>query len=136
MFFRLFLLFAIIPAVELALLIYAGSHIGVLNTIAIVLLTAIVGAYMVRQEGLGVVYRIQSNLASGVFPAEELIDGAMVLVAGALLLTPGFITDALGFLMVIPATRGILKDVLKRFLKKRVIHVHGGWPPGGPSQNP
>jgi UPF0716 protein FxsA len=84
MFARLFLLFSIVPVIELGLLIYVGGEIGVFNTVAIVLLTAIAGAYMVRQEGIGVVYRIQNSLASGIFPAEELLDGALVLVAGAL----------------------------------------------------
>jgi UPF0716 protein FxsA len=76
-------------------------------------------------EGLGVLSRIQKNLAEGAFPAEELIDGAMVLVAGALLLTPGFFTDVLGFLMVFPTSRTVIKRWLRRYLEHRINITHG-----------
>lgn len=128
MFFKLFLLFTIIPVVELALLIKVGSYIGVMNTIAIVILTAVVGAYMVRLEGIGVMYRIQQNMQDGVFPAEEMINGVMILVAGALLLTPGFFTDAIGFLMVFPASRHVIKKFIRRSIDRRMsegdIHIN------------
>jgi UPF0716 protein FxsA len=120
MFFRLFLLFTLIPVIELALLIKVGSIIGTFNTIAIVILTAIVGAYMVRLEGLGVLYRIQNNMQEGVFPAEELINGAMILIAGALLLTPGFFTDAIGFLLVIPLSRNFIKKIVRKYIEKKI----------------
>lgn len=128
MFFKLFLLFTIVPVVELALLIKIGSIIGTLNTITIVILTAIVGAYMVKLEGLGVMYRIQQNMHEGVFPAEELINGMMILVAGALLLTPGFFTDALGFLIVFPVSRNFIKRIARRYIEKKMslgeIHIN------------
>jgi UPF0716 protein FxsA len=124
MFFKLFLIFAVVPVLELSVLIYVGSYIGTLNTIAIILLTATVGAYMVRMEGLGVLYRIQRDLSEGAFPAEELVNGALILVAGALLLTPGFFTDIAGFVMVFPATREIIKPPLKRYFTKRISDVH------------
>jgi UPF0716 protein FxsA len=124
MFFRLFLLFTIVPVIELGLLIKIGSIIGAFNTIAIVILTAVVGAYMVKLEGLGVMTRIQMNLNEGVFPAEELINGMMILLAGALLLTPGFFTDVLGFLLVFPASRSILKKYIKRYLEGRISTVY------------
>jgi UPF0716 protein FxsA len=127
MLFKLFFLFAVVPVVELAILISVGQKIGVLNTVAVVILTAAVGAYMVRMEGLGVLYRIQKNLAEGAFPAEELIDGAMVLVAGALLLTPGFFTDVMGFLMVVPASRSVIKRWLRRYLEHRINITHGSF---------
>jgi UPF0716 protein FxsA len=128
MFFKLFLIFAIVPVIELSVLIYVGSYIGTLNTIAIILLTAVVGAYMVRMEGIGVLYRVQRDLNVGAFPAEELINGAMILVAGALLLTPGFFTDLAGFLMVFPTTRELIKPPLKKYLGKRIsgVHIHMG----------
>lgn len=128
MFFKLFLIFAIVPVIELSVLIYVGSYIGTLNTIAIILLTAVAGAYMVRMEGIGVIYRIQRDLNEGAFPADELLNGAMILVAGALLLTPGFFTDLIGFLMVFPATRELIKPPLKKYLDKRIsdIHIHMG----------
>lgn len=120
MFLKLFLAFTLIPALELALLIQVGSYIGIGNTILIILLTATVGAYLVRSEGTGVMFRLQKNMQEGIFPGEELIDGAMILVSGALLLTPGFFTDVIGFLMVLPFTRGHIKNIAKRYLKKRM----------------
>lgn len=119
MFFKLFLLFTIIPVVELALLIKVGSLIGVLNTVSVVILTAVIGAYMVRLEGIGVVARIQDSLNRGLFPADEMTDGLMILVAGALLLTPGFVTDALGFLFVFPASRGVIKRYVRKYFAGR-----------------
>jgi UPF0716 protein FxsA len=128
MFFKLFLLFTIIPVIELALLIKVGSFLGVFNTVLVVILTAVVGAYMVRSEGIGVMYRIQKSMQEGVFPEEELINGAMILVAGALLLTPGFFTDVLGFIMVFPVSRNIIKKYAKKHIKKKIhpneIEIH------------
>jgi UPF0716 protein FxsA len=128
MLFKLFLLFALIPVVELALLIKIGSIIGTFNTVTIVILTAIIGAYMVKMEGLGVMYRIQQNMQEGIFPAEELINGMMILLAGALLLTPGFFTDAIGFLMVFPPSRNYIKRIARRYIEKRMstgeINIH------------
>ncbi len=109
--------------VELALLIKIGSIIGTFNTIAIVILTAVIGAYLVRLEGMGVWVRIQQNLSEGVFPAEELIDGVMILIAGAVLLTPGFVTDVIGFLLVFPPSRAIIKKGLKKYFAHRVTTV-------------
>lgn len=120
MFFKLFLLFAVIPVVELALLIQIGSIIGTFNTIAIVILTAITGAYMVKLEGIGVFSRMQRDMAQGIFPADELLNGVLILVAGALLLTPGFFTDILGFLMVFPGSREIIKKIVKRYLERHM----------------
>ncbi len=132
MLYKLFAIFAVVPVIELSVLIYVGSHIGTLNTIAIILLTAVVGAYMVRLEGLSVLYRIQRDLSEGVIPTEELINGAMILIAGALLLTPGFFTDLAGFLLVFPATREMIKPPLKRYLRRHIsdISIHMGPPRG------
>jgi UPF0716 protein FxsA len=120
MFLRLFVIFLTVPLVELALLIKIGSHIGTMNTIVIVILTAAVGAFMARLEGMGVIFRIQESLRRGVFPADELVNGLMILVAGVLLLTPGFLTDILGFLMVFPVSREPINRYLRRYLKRRV----------------
>ncbi|NOY39940.1 MAG: FxsA family protein [Nitrospirae bacterium] len=124
MFFKLLVIFIVVPVVELSLLIKVGSIIGTLNTIIIVLLTAAIGAYMVKLEGLGVMYRIQKNLLEGIFPAEELIDGMMILIAGVLLLTPGFITDIIGFLMVFPGSRNVIKRLARRYFDRRITSVH------------
>ena len=120
MFFKLFLIFSVIPVIELVLLIKVGSLIGTLNTISIVILTALIGAYMVKLEGIGVLYRMQRDMSQGIFPAEELMNGVMILVAGALLLTPGFFTDVLGFLMVFPASRGAIKKLLRRYIERHM----------------
>ncbi|VAX34771.1 hypothetical protein MNBD_NITROSPIRAE03-1538 [hydrothermal vent metagenome] len=124
MFFKLLVIFIVVPVVELSLLIKVGSIIGTLNTIIIVLLTAAIGAYLVKLEGLGVMYRIQKNMMEGIFPAEELIDGMMILIAGVLLLTPGFITDTIGFLMVFPGSRKIIKRIARRYFDKHITSLH------------
>ena len=128
MLFKLFLLFTLIPVIELSLLIELGSYIGILNTVIIVILTAIIGAYMVRTEGMGVMFRIQKNMQDGIFPGEELISGAMILVAGALLLTPGFFTDVIGFLMVIPVSRKYISNLIRKYIEKNMsnndIHIN------------
>ena len=128
MFFKLFLIFAVVPLIELGILIEIGSHIGVLNTITLVILTAVVGAYMVRQEGLGVLYRIQKYMNEGQFPADELINGAMILVAGALFLTPGVFKDIKSFIMVLPTKRNFFRKFIKRYFKKKIspndIHIN------------
>ena len=118
--FHLFLLFAIIPMIELALLIKVGSYFGLFNTIAIVILTAVIGAYMVKMEGLGVMYRIQKSMQEGIFPEDELINGMMILVAGGLLLTPGFFTDVIGFLMVFPFTRNNIREFAMKYIKSKM----------------
>lgn len=118
--FHLFILFALIPMIELALLIKVGSHIGLFNTVAIVILTAAIGAYMVKMEGIGVMYRIQQKMQEGVFPEDELINGMMILVAGALLLTPGFFTDVIGFLMVVPFTRNHIRIFAMKYIRNKM----------------
>lgn len=121
MFFKLFLLFAVIPVIEIAILVKVGTIIGALPTILLVIATAAIGAYLVRLEGLSIMTRIQKNRSEGIFPAEELMDGALVLVAGAVLLTPGLITDCLGFLLVFPPTRRFFKGFASSFVKGRMV---------------
>ena len=124
MFFKLFLLFTIIPVIELTLLIKIGTLIGTLNTVMLVIFTAVVGAYLVRMEGLGVIYRFQQNMQEGRFPGEEILDGAMILVAGALLVTPGVATDIIGFLLVFPSSRRMIKISLRRYIERRISTVN------------
>lgn len=126
MFFKLFLLFVTVSLLELAVLIKIGVYIGTLNTILLVILTAAAGAMMAKLEGLGVMFRIQEGLSQGIFPADELINGAMILVAGAMLLTPGFLTDTLGFLMIFPPSREVIKRFVRRRLKNymNTIEIH------------
>ena len=120
MFFKLFLIFTIIPVIELALLIKIGTVIGTLNTIMLVIFTAMLGAYLVKMEGVGVITRFQKNMLEGRFPAEEIFDGALILIAGALLVTPGVTTDFIGFLLVVPSSRLIIKRYLKKYIQYRM----------------
>jgi len=120
LFFRLFLLFTLVPAIELYLIIKVGSVIGALNTIFIIILTGILGAYYAREQGFRVVSNIQVKMQHGTVPGDDLVNGAMLLVGGALLITPGFITDLAGFSLIFPPTREAVKAVVQRYLEKRV----------------
>src|SRR5690625_3944298 len=102
----LLLLLLIIPLIEVALFIEIGGIIGVWPTIAIAILTAILGSYLLGRQGLGALMNVRSQLAAGVNPGRLLGDGAMILIAGVLLLTPGFLTDAVGLLLLIAPGRG------------------------------
>ena len=120
MLIKLILLFTIVPFIELTLLIEIGSHIGTLNTIMVIVITGIIGAFMARIAGLTVLLKIQDNLREGIFPQDELIDGVLILISGALLLTPGLLTDALGFFLLIPFGRLAIKRWLKEIIKQRI----------------
>lgn len=101
----LFLLFIIVPVLEMWLLITIGQVIGALPTIGLVLLTAVIGVNLLRAQGLSTLTRAQERMASGAIPAQEMAEGMALAVGGALLLTPGFATDAFGFACLIPVTR-------------------------------
>lgn len=120
MLIRLILLFTIVPFIELTLLIEIGSHIGTLNTIMIVIITGIIGAFMARIAGFTVLMKIQNNLREGIFPKDELFDGVLILISGAFLITPGLLTDALGFFLLIPFGRLVVKRWLKEIIKTRI----------------
>jgi UPF0716 protein FxsA len=117
---RLFILFAVIPVIEVYLLIKVGSLIGALPTVALLLSISLAGAWLVRHQGFGILRRIQAELAQGRLPAAELLDGAMVLVGGVLLLTPGFFTDLLGLFFLIPLTRAVMKQFAGLWLQRRL----------------
>jgi UPF0716 protein FxsA len=113
---RLLLLFIVLPAIELALLIEIGQRIGTLETLALIVVTGIVGASMARSQGLRVIARVQEQLARGEMPADSLVDGLLILIASALLVTPGVLTDAFGFLCLTPGFRTVVKrEVVRRF---------------------
>ena len=120
MLIKLILLFTIVPFIELTLLIEIGSYIGTLNTIMIVVITGIIGAFMARIAGFTVLMKIQDNLREGIFPKDELFDGVLILISGALLITPGLLTDALGFFLLIPFGRLVVKRWLKEIIQKRI----------------
>ena len=112
---RLLVLFIALPLAEIVLLIEIGSRIGTLATLAILVLTAVLGASLAHREGLKVLWRIREKMAHGIMPDEELIDGGLILAAGIVLLTPGLLTDAAGVLLLVPGSR----QALKRWLRDR-----------------
>ncbi len=116
---KLLLLFILVPAVELILLIELGGVIGTLATIALIVITGALGATLARRQGLGVLRQMQDELTQGRLPAGSLMDGAIILFAATLLMTPGFLTDTVGFLCLVPTFR----TVFKRFLWKRLEKV-------------
>lgn len=109
---KVLLLFIVVPAVELVLLFEVHSHIGPVATVAIIVLTGVLGAGLARRQGLGVLRQVRMEMAQGRLPAGSIVDGAIVLLAGALLITPGILTDAVGFLGLIPVTRRMIKKIL------------------------
>ena len=124
MLFRLIFVFTIVPLIELAILIYLGTIIGALYTILIVVVTGILGAVMTRYQGMVTLSKIRSNIENGIIPANELFDGALILAGGLLLLTPGIITDIIGFALLVPYTRRIVRR-LSRSLVLRKIETGG-----------
>jgi UPF0716 protein FxsA len=110
----LLLLFIVVPVVELALLIQLGRLVGTLATLALIVFTGALGAWLARRQGLGVLRTVRGEMADGRVPAGPLVDGALILVAGAVLMTPGVLTDAFGFFLLVPAGRRLLKAYLKR----------------------
>ena len=120
MFFRLFLLFTAIPLLELMILIDLGSWMGVAPTLGLVLLTGAAGAWIARLQSLSVLGRIQRELAEGRLPGAELVEGALVLVGGLFLLTPGLLTDLMGLSLMVPAFRSAVRAWLIQRLEKLV----------------
>jgi UPF0716 protein FxsA len=114
MFGKLFLLFVLVPVAEIYVLVTVGSSIGAFPTIALVILTALAGAHLARMQGLSTMMRIRENLDQGFMPAEELLDGVLIFLAGMVLLTPGFLTDIAGLLILLPATRNLFKKWLRK----------------------
>ena len=114
-FVRLALLFIVVPLVELYLLIQLGTVIGVEATVVIVVATGLVGAWLARVQGMKVVTEVRASLAQGRMPAEAIVDGLLILVAGAVLLTPGLLTDALGFFLLVPQGRRLVRTMVHRW---------------------
>lgn len=129
------LAFVVVPLVELYVIIEVGQTIGVLNTIAVMLVVSLVGAWLARHEGTSVLRRIREQLDAGRLPTDELIDGALVLAGGLLLLTPGFVSDAVGIVALFPPTRAIARAFLRRRFRIVTVERWGSGPfpgAGGP----
>lgn len=122
MFLKLLVLFIAVPLVELYLLILVGQVIGALWTVLIVVLTGILGGFLAKREGLAVLRRVREKLDAGELPGDELLDGAIILVSGALLITPGMVTDFLGLLGLLPLTRKWFKRIVTKRFQRLVNH--------------
>lgn len=120
MFIKLLALFVLLPLVELAVLIQVGRAVGLLWTLVIVLLTGVLGAALARRQGLRAWLAIRSELQEGRVPGEALVDGLLILIGGIVLLTPGILTDLVGFSLLIPATRQALKRSLRRRFERAI----------------
>ena len=115
----IFLLFIFIPIIEIAIFITVGSNIGILNTIAIILLTAIVGIFFVRRQGLSLLFNAQRNMAQGIMPTEEIKGGIFLLISGLLLITPGFFTDCIGFAMFLKPVQNFISQYARDYFHSR-----------------
>lgn len=120
MIFLLGALFIIVPILELAIIIQVGGAIGVLPTIGLLLLDSLLGAWLMRQQGRSSWRRFNDTLGTGRAPTREVVDGGLIIFGGALLLTPGFLTDILGFILLIPPTRAPIRGIVLRFLTANV----------------
>jgi UPF0716 protein FxsA len=134
----LVVLFIAVPIVELYVIIQVGQLIGVLPTLALLLADALLGSLLLRHQGRGAWRRFNAALAERRFPAREVADGLMIAVGGTLLLTPGFVTDVFGLILLVPPTRAIARRLLRSYAARRfvVVGVGGARPGGGGAEPP
>ena len=116
----LVLLFIVVPIVELYVIIQVGHALGVFNTLALLVLISFLGAWLMKREGLGTWRRAQRQIDAGTVPGRELVDGALIVLAGALLLAPGFVTDIVGLLLLLPPVRAAVRGFARYRLERRV----------------
>ena len=121
MFFKLFLAFTTIPLVEIYLLIHIGSVFGVFTSIALVFFTGLLGAYLARIQGIKTLFKIQESIKEGRMPSGELLEALLIVTAGIVLLTPGFLTDTIGFLLLLPNIREIVKSWVQSKIKNQYM---------------
>jgi UPF0716 protein FxsA len=127
--FFLVLLFIVVPIAEIYVIVKVGEAIGILPTLAILIADALLGSLLLRHQGRSAWRRFNAAIAEGRFPGREAADGVMIAVGGTLLLTPGFITDVFGLLLLLPPTRALVRAGLFRYLRRRAVVVGG--PAGG-----
>jgi len=116
----IFFLFIFIPIIEISIFISIGSNIGVLNTIAIILMTALIGIFLVRRKGMSLLFNAQRNMMQGIMPSEEIKGGIFLLVSGLLLITPGFFTDCIGFSMFLKPVQNFVAQKAKDYFNSRI----------------
>ncbi len=131
----LFLIFVVTPIVELVVIVQVAGSAGVMNTIGLLVLVSAAGAWLVRREGLGIIRRVQREVGEGRIPEREIVEGLLVLGAGALMLTPGFVTDAVGLFFLFPPTRVLVRSVTTRRLNRLRTSSRGNFRFGWRSQD-
>jgi UPF0716 protein FxsA len=117
-------LIIIIPAIEIGLLIFSGKMLGVLPTVLLIIATGVLGAWLAKQQGLETLRKAQEEMRYGRIPGESILDGLCILVGGVILLTPGFITDLMGFFLLLPTTRKFIKPLIIKLLKRMINKGH------------
>ena len=115
----IFLVFIIIPIIEITIFISIGAEIGVLNTIAIILITALVGIVLVRRQGINLLFSAQRNISQGIMPTEEIKGGIFLLISGLLLITPGFFTDCIGFSMFLKPVQNFVASKARKYFQSQ-----------------
>jgi len=131
----LILLFVVAPLVELAVIVQVATGIGVLNTIGLLIAVSIVGAWLAKREGGAVLRRIQLSLDRGELPSKEVADGGLILLAGALMIAPGFISDCLALVLLFPPTRALVRGpVMRAFMRRGRVIASSTWSSRGPGR--
>jgi len=123
MFLKLLLLFILTPILEMAVLIELGKRIGTLQTIGIIVITGIVGASLAKSQGLRIYRNLKESVNNGELPHNHIIEGLLILIGGALLITPGILTDIAGFTLVLPWTRRLIRERLKKYLGDKIVRM-------------
>ena len=118
----IFFLFIFIPIIEVVIFITIGSNIGIMNTIAIISITALAGIFLVRKQGIHLLFNAQKNLSQGIMPTEEIKGGVFLLISGLLLITPGFFTDCIGFSMFLKPVQNFVSYKAKEYFQSRRRH--------------
>ena len=116
----IFLIFIVIPIIEISIFITVGSNIGILNTVGIILLTALVGIFLIRRRGLSLLFSARQNMYDGVMPTNEIKGGIFLLISGLLLITPGFFTDCIGFAVFLKPVQNLIAKKAKDYFQSRV----------------
>jgi UPF0716 protein FxsA len=129
-------LFIVVPIVELWVIIEIGSLIGVLPTIALLIADALLGSLLLRHQGRGAWRRFNEAIAQRRFPGREVADGLLIAIGGTLLLTPGFVTDVFGLILLVPPTRAIVRRLMRGYVTRRFVIVGAPGPERGPASGP
>jgi UPF0716 protein FxsA len=116
----LFILFVVVPILELMVIIQVGQSVGAWNTVILLVVDSLVGAWLVKHQGIGLLKKSQDRLRNGELPSDEIFSGVTVLFAGALMLTPGFLTDLVGLLLLVPPIRALVLMIVRRKFRSRI----------------